>query len=1244
MAKTKGSSKKQQKRGIDFKKIKRKIGRKLPPPKNTTNTEIKSKAIVLPEQSVASEKAGLAVSKKGLTLKELLQHTSHHNAKVRKVSFSIPSKDALMGMKDLFLKYPEELKLHRYAVIEKLRERISDDDKTVRDNLYQLLKSVILPGCKEDNQGPVISLMMAYIFNAMTHLAIDVRLMAFKFFDLVVQYHPPSFFSYAEKMLQNYEDILRKNQFYLEDKNKLKNALAGLVRCLLLLPSSKEVNLPEKNLPERKILHAFEPDVPTVFAEYSVIIKKLKDLVPVLVNCFQDFLPMLHGSLDAQSFDCMLNILRSIDLAVSFFIHGIQEGHPKLQPLDQCVSSLLLKKLLVVFPLSPMHHLSEKDDDRYVILNIAMTEIFMHLSEWICQPADLLEKFLAFVEYVLLEKSCSNMRSGKAVREKQITSLIPFIPRLVSRVIGNWKPRLLQAFTKAFQDCSPESSVKLACLAAIEEMIISREDLPCADVSDSELFDYQITWIRELPILLVLLGDRHSPSSKAAQVVLHLLLRLGQHSLLYDEMQGLLKEFYSTDQDGGSICYGPFLRLARDSQELSSSKPPLDNACAMLRMLIALDSKPTRLSKQSIFSLSNVLSAYLVDVAHGPLYGAAVCILSLGLSDLDLCEVNGIGFSFLYTFCFTNWDAFEPLLVCSQHRSLFSYAPIHVYDGLKFANEEDGAFIGRGIQDDDDDESMGSIREQKRRYYLLPSFFLFDRNYKLLNLVLNVLGSSINGSSSSLLSGDHFRYAVGNSSRINAIVSVLLWMQRDAKVQQILYLCKEEIDHISQSICALQVDHEGQELFILWDGEGKGEIEEKANSFDGQCGCLGGWECGKDTGFAQKLMKAASIVQSFQSPFSSSPTKSIREDPPPVLDDELAIWQNSPHQFVNTYTRRAAPKSNHGDQRREANKGQESEMLPKSLPKDVFFKPETLTCGKALNKKRNYAQFHLDLGQSDFNLRTCSTCGSKYAPGDEGDEKEHKIFHKNYTNGIQFKVLKSERVVHMPCSEAGRIVLVLDSDPPALRNKVQEVIKMMEIELGGGGFFISFVYLFVSSQRVAGCLVAEPIKEAFKVLTCLVDERSNGATRKGSRSNSTTLRFGEVILRREAMKKVAVVDSIDVLDGNHNGAIVCEEEAVPAICGIRAIWVTPSNRRKRIASQLLDAARSFEFPYGVDVFSLLIFGIPVQQADLRSFCMGFVLEQSQLAFSPPTMSGKALASSYAGTTSFLAYKPKNASS
>ncbi|KAJ6300282.1 hypothetical protein OIU76_021143 [Salix suchowensis] len=274
------------------------------------------------------------------------------------------------------------------------------------------------------------------------------------------------------------------------------------------------------------------------------------------------------------------------------------------------------------------------------------------------------------------------------------------------------------------------------------------------------------------------------------------------------------------------------------------------------------------------------------------------------------------------------------------------------------------------------------------------------------------------------------------------------------------------------------------------------------------------------------------ISSFFKSPSSSSPPKCLQEDPPSFSDDGLAIWQNSQHQFVNTYARRAAPKSILGDQRSEGNKGQQRGVLPKLISKDSCSEPETEVCGKVLNKKRSYAQFHLDLGQSDFNLRACSTCGAKYAPGDEGDEKEHKIFHKNYTHGIQFKVFRSERVVHMPCSEAGRIVLVLDSDPPALRNK--EVIKMMEIELGDGWIFhkLCKVYLFVSSQRVAGCLVAEPIKEAFKVLTGSVDETSKCAAKKNSRPISTTLQFGEVILQREAMKKVTAVDSFNVINGN----------------------------------------------------------------------------------------------------------------
>lgn len=70
---------------------------------------------------------------------------------------------------------------------------------------------------------------------------------------------------------------------------------------------------------------------------------------------------------------------------------------------------------------------------------------------------------------------------------------------------------------------------------------------------------------------------------------------------------------------------------------------------------------------------------------------------------------------------------------------------------------------------------------------------------------------------------------------------------------------------------------------------------------------------------------------------------------------------------------------------------------------------------KVLNKKRKYAQFYLELGQSDFLLYTCTVCGFKYARGDEGDEKFHKTFHKNYTHGIPFKVTQQQSMLFQIC-------------------------------------------------------------------------------------------------------------------------------------------------------------------------------------------------------------------------------------
>lgn len=89
--------------------------------------------------------------------------------------------------------------------------------------------------------------------------------------------------------------------------------------------------------------------------------------------------------------------------------------------------------------------------------------------------------------------------------------------------------------------------------------------------------------------------------------------------------------------------------------------------------------------------------------------------------------------------------------------------------------------------------------------------------------------------------------------------------------------------------------------------------------------------------------------------------------------------------------------------RSEVNEGSSFDTPKEPKLPDFSLKPQLTACGRKLNK-RSYAQFHLELGQSDFFLRTCSTCGIQYAAGNEEDEKDHKTFHQNYTHGVQFKV------------------------------------------------------------------------------------------------------------------------------------------------------------------------------------------------------------------------------------------------
>ncbi|XP_073856663.1 N-acetyltransferase ESCO2 isoform X6 [Macaca fascicularis] len=163
----------------------------------------------------------------------------------------------------------------------------------------------------------------------------------------------------------------------------------------------------------------------------------------------------------------------------------------------------------------------------------------------------------------------------------------------------------------------------------------------------------------------------------------------------------------------------------------------------------------------------------------------------------------------------------------------------------------------------------------------------------------------------------------------------------------------------------------------------------------------------------------------------------------------------------------------------------------------------------------------------------------------------------------------------------GKIVLVLPHDPSFAIKKVEDVQELVDNELG----FQQVVpkcpnkiktFLFISDEkRVVGCLIAEPIKQAFRVLS--------EPAGPGSPTSTECSRAWQ-----------------------------CSDVPEPAVCGISRIWVFRLKRRKRIARRLVDTLRN-------------------------CFMFGCFLSTDEIAFSDPTPDGKLFATKYCNTPNFLVY-------
>ncbi|TKS76337.1 N-acetyltransferase ESCO2 [Collichthys lucidus] len=225
---------------------------------------------------------------------------------------------------------------------------------------------------------------------------------------------------------------------------------------------------------------------------------------------------------------------------------------------------------------------------------------------------------------------------------------------------------------------------------------------------------------------------------------------------------------------------------------------------------------------------------------------------------------------------------------------------------------------------------------------------------------------------------------------------------------------------------------------------------------------------------------------------------------------------------------------------------------------------------------------HQDAGQKQFGATTCSSCGMVYSADNPEDNFQHNQFHQRFLDSIKFVGWKKERVVAEFWD--GKILLVMPDDPKYATKKAEDVRRVADNELGFQQVTLSRptqakTYLFINTERmVVGCLVAEPIRQAYRVLE-----------------------------QPDCHKDMTKDDFME-----RHRAWCCSTVPEQALCGVSRIWVFSLARRQSIATRMLDTVRS-------------------------TFMYGSHLTKEEIAFSDPTPDGKLFATKYCNTPTFLVY-------
>lgn len=549
----------------DFRKLKRKVGKRIPKSANEVKLDLKVQHVHMPVQRMLQDEDEEGGGAAKYTFEQLLARTRHTNAHARR--------EAVESLADTIARKPELLRLRLKDVVEALAERMADSEAHVRKAMNDVFEHTVLSNVDEKAMAPFLPLLVAHIAAAMTDIHRSVRLAALPVVEMLVRHSASNLVRFATPFLEQYNDMLTRG--YRAKSVSAQNVESILKTCKSLDvfvdglersrhppsekddPSEKSIRFDEfkdviapdrwrrksSALTDHNISQASVsgPQDNTCTSAQDVWIKLGTSLLDCWMECTPSEVCTAPNHLHIDSLECISRLLSRIvriqrntsTRAITHASNAKQRG--QLPPLDAFCRSIL-QRVIAYFPFAfPEVVVTGEILEAMCRLNASMADLLCSL---VCMSAHLpdetwKEKLFRFFP-ALVSFYCDALSSGQLLKSDTSAGLSEFkapdeaVSAAQQSLFGNFEDilkfchahdyhLLLENTTKLLEAQHSCTGSLLGCMEAID-VLTSPSHAILYGISD-----WHVRWAQQMPHIAV---NMHSNEQKASSLAVEIMSKV----------------------------------------------------------------------------------------------------------------------------------------------------------------------------------------------------------------------------------------------------------------------------------------------------------------------------------------------------------------------------------------------------------------------------------------------------------------------------------------------------------------------------------------------------------------------------------------------------------------------------------------------------------------------------------------------------------------------------------------------